>query len=26
MQKSELHWPHAGDEALEFAARKPKIA
>jgi formate dehydrogenase (NADP+) beta subunit len=26
MQKSELHWPQARDEAGVFAARKPKIA
>jgi formate dehydrogenase beta subunit len=26
MQKSELHWPLAGDEARMLAARKPKIA
>ncbi|MBV9345225.1 MAG: FAD-dependent oxidoreductase [Gammaproteobacteria bacterium] len=26
MQKSELHWPHAGDEADALAAQQPKIA
>ena len=26
MQKSELHWPHASDEAGALDARKPKIA
>jgi formate dehydrogenase (NADP+) beta subunit len=26
MQKSELHWPHAADEADTLEARKPKIA
>jgi NAD-dependent dihydropyrimidine dehydrogenase PreA subunit len=26
MQKSELHWPHAGDEAASLEAQKPKIA
>jgi NADPH-dependent glutamate synthase beta subunit-like oxidoreductase/ferredoxin len=26
MQKSELHWPHAADEAHALEARKPKIA
>src|SRR5207253_1421416 len=26
MQKSELHWPLAGDEARVLEARKPKIA
>jgi hypothetical protein len=26
MQKSELHWPHAGDEAIALEAQKPKIA
>jgi len=26
MQKSELHWPHAGDEAVAIEAKKPKIA
>src|SRR6202023_1506426 len=26
MQKSELHWPQAGDEGRLLAARKPKIA
>jgi formate dehydrogenase (NADP+) beta subunit len=26
MQKSELHWPHAEDEPLAVAERKPKIA
>jgi len=26
MQKSELHWPQAGDEAVSLEARKPKIA
>ncbi len=26
MQKSELHWPHAGDEAVAIEAQKPKIA
>jgi ferredoxin len=26
MQKSELHWPHADDEAGALEARKPKIA
>ena len=26
MQKSAVHWPHAGDEASHLEARKPKIA
>ncbi len=26
MQKSHVHWPHAGDEAGALEARKPKIA
>jgi ferredoxin len=26
MQKSELHWPHAIDEAAALEAKKPKIA
>ena len=26
MQKSELHWPHTGDEADALAAQQPKIA
>jgi NAD-dependent dihydropyrimidine dehydrogenase PreA subunit len=26
MQKSELHWPQAGDEAVAIEAKKPKIA
>ncbi|MBV9697891.1 MAG: FAD-dependent oxidoreductase [Gammaproteobacteria bacterium] len=26
MQKSELHWPHATDEAVALEARQPKIA
>ena len=26
MQKSNVHWPHAGDEAGALEARKPKIA
>jgi formate dehydrogenase (NADP+) beta subunit len=26
MQKSELHWPHATDEADALEAKKPKIA
>jgi formate dehydrogenase beta subunit len=26
MQKSELHWPHASDEAAGLEAQKPKIA
>jgi formate dehydrogenase beta subunit len=26
MQKSFVHWPHAGDEAQDLNARKPKIA
>jgi formate dehydrogenase beta subunit len=26
MQKSHVHWPHAGDEAAAAQARKPKIA
>jgi len=26
MQKSEIHWPHASDEAAALEARRPKIA
>jgi len=26
MQKSELHWPQASDEAVTLEAQKPKIA
>jgi hypothetical protein len=26
LQKSQLHWPHAEDEARALEARQPKIA